>query len=35
MMMDYTAKNNKIKVVVEYEKQDIFLNNNFMIRTDG
>jgi hypothetical protein len=34
-MMDFTAKNNKIKVVVEYEKEEIFIDNNYMIRTDG
>jgi hypothetical protein len=35
LMMDYAAKNNRVNVVVEYEKEEIFLKKDFMIRTDG
>ncbi len=35
MMMDYVAKNSKVKVLVEYESQLILLNKDLMIKTDG
>jgi hypothetical protein len=32
--MDYMAKNSNVKVLLEFENQELILNEDFMIYTD-